>query len=82
MASLGQPLNSDYPADRHFEITAADTDLSVTPRAIYVGGSGTLVLRDSTGTDVTYNVQAGAIIPFRAIRVAAASTATGIVGMY
>lgn len=82
MAGVGQPLNSAFPADRHFSITAADTDLAVTPRAIYVGGSGTLVLRDISGVDVTYTVNAGTTIPFRAVRVAAASTATGIVGMY
>ena len=77
-----EPQNSDFPANKHFAITPADTDLAVVPRAIYVGVAGTLVLRDVAGVDVTYTAVAGSIIPFRAIRVGAASTATGIIGLY
>jgi hypothetical protein len=69
------------PADRHFAITPADEDLAFRVRALCVIADGTLVLRDEGGVDVTYNVFAGQIVPFRAVQVRAASTAT-VVGWY
>lgn len=71
------------PARKLLAITAADADLANTPKAIYAAGAGTLVVTavDDT-TPVTITVLAGAIIPVRAKRIAAASTATGIVGFY
>ena len=69
------------PANRHFAITPADADLEIRPRALYVNGAGSLVIRDEEGTDVTYTVEAGQILPIRAIQVRAATTAT-VVGWY
>lgn len=76
--------NSSLPADRHFAITPDDgTDLAIKPRSIYVGGGGDIVLRDGGGTDVTYTVADGAIIPFRVTRILdTGTTATNIVGWY
>lgn len=68
-------------ARNHIAITAADADLAQTVDAVFAGGAGTLVLRDKDGTAVTYTVPAGAIVPVTCTRVAAASTATGIVGL-
>lgn len=64
------------PATRHYAITAADTDLAVVPRALYVLTAGDLVIRDEQGTDITYPVTAGQLIVFRGRQVRAASTAT------
>lgn len=69
------------PANRHFAITPADEDLAIQPRALCVTADGTLVIRDKNGDDVTYNVFQGQILPFRAVQVRAASTAT-VVGWY
>jgi len=72
----------DSPATNHFAITPADSDLAVTPRAIYCGSSGTVVIRDFGNVDVTYTVNAGTYLMIRAKQVRAASTATGLVGQY
>lgn len=72
------------PADQHFAITPNDSaDLAVIPRAIRVGGSGDIVLRDKGGVDVTYPAVAGEVLIFRAVRVlATGTTATNLVGWY
>lgn len=83
MADPFSTLNSglESPANRHFAITPADSDLAIKPRALCVTADGTLVIRDEGGVDITYNVTAGQIYPFRAIQVRAATTAT-VVGWY
>jgi hypothetical protein len=69
------------PAVRHSSVTPSDSeDLSWLPRALYIGGSGTIAMHDIEGTAVTYTVSAGSIIPLRARRVlSAGTTATNIV---
>jgi len=74
----------DSPATRHFTVTPADgSDLANIPRALFIGGAGDVAIRDGAGTDVTYTVPAGVLLPIRAVRVlATGTTATGIVGLY
>jgi len=69
------------PADRHFAITPADSDLAIIPRALYANTAGDVVVRDAGGVDVTYSVEAGVIIPIRAIQVRTGTTAT-VIGLY
>lgn len=70
------------PARDFFAITPADSDLSVIPKAIFVGGAGTVIATPAGGgSAVTFTVPAGTILPIRARRVALASTATGLVGL-
>jgi len=71
------------PARKLVDITAADSDLTNVTKGIYVGGAGTLVITavDDTAS-VTVTATAGSYHPIRAKRIAAASTATGIVGLY
>jgi hypothetical protein len=69
------------PARRHFAITPADSDLAIVPRALFVTGDGNLVIRDQEGTDLPYAVTAGMIVPFHAVQVRAATTAT-VIGWY
>jgi len=65
-----------------FTITPTDSDLAIVPRALYVGGTGSLVVTTYEGTVITItNFQAGQILPLVVKRVAAASTATGIIGI-
>lgn len=72
----------ESPADEHFAITPNDsTDLAITPRVIYIGTGGTLVLRDKNDIDIEYNPGDNSYIIFRAVRVlSTGTTATGIVG--
>jgi len=50
--------------------------------AVYVGGTGDLVVTTPAGTVLTFSaVPAGSIIPIRCNRVMAATTATLMVGM-
>jgi len=74
----------DSPAEHHFTVTPSDTaDLAIRPRALRIGGAGTIVLRDRAGADVAYAVQAGEVLPVRALRVlATGTTATDIVAWY
>lgn len=53
-------------------------------RAFYIGGAGSIVLRDSAGDDVTFvAVNSGSILPVSAKRVlASGTTATNIVALY
>ena len=70
------------PATRHTAITPSDSvDLDPRPRALRINVGGNIAIRDREGTDITYAVIAGEILPFRGVRVlATGTTATGIVG--
>lgn len=67
------------PCERHVAITPGAGDLDPRPRAIFCGGAGDVTITDQAGVSVTYAVQAGQILPFRAVKVTAA-TASGLVG--
>ena len=71
----------DSPASRHFAITPANEDLAIRPRALFCTVAGNVVVRDEAGVDVTYPVLAGDVLPFRAVQVRSATTAT-VVGWY
>ena len=77
--------DSPFGPSRHaFAVTPSDaTPLSPVPKALFVGGAGTVTLRtiDSTA-DVTLTVQAGQILPLRAAYVrSSGTTATGLVAL-
>jgi len=62
-------------------ITKSDSTV-VAFDAVYVGGTGDLVIKTPLGTTLTFSaVPAGAIIPCRCNRVMAATTATLLVGL-
>jgi hypothetical protein len=69
------------PARRHFAISPADANLAIVPRALFCTVAGNVVIRDEGGTDVTYPMVAGDILPFHAVQVRASTTAT-VVGWY
>ncbi len=64
----------------HVAITPADADIPMVD-AVYAAGAGTLVLTDRDGTVVTWTVPAGGYALVQCVRVAAASGATGIIGL-
>jgi hypothetical protein len=66
------------PATRHYTITPANSDLAIRPRALFVKVAGDLVIRDELGTDQTYPVNVGDVIPFRAVQIRTGTTATVI----
>lgn len=68
-------------ARNHIAITPADNDLPQPVNAVFAAGAGTLVLTDIDGTVVTWTVPAGGYALVQTKRVAAASTATGIIGL-
>lgn len=75
------PSKLESPATLHFAITASDSaDLPTRPRSIYCDAAGTAVIRDEAGNDVTYNLLAGAVIPFRGVRVLATGTTATLIG--
>lgn len=79
----GRLQTSSAPASSLVTITPSDaTVLSTSLRAIYVGGSGNLVVMafDDVSAVTLIGVTAGTIIPIRAKKVMAATTATNLVG--
>lgn len=67
------------PATKHFAIQPDDTaDLPILPRVIYCEVEGTVVIRDSEGTDLAYTLAAGERLEFRGVRV----LSTGTSGTY
>jgi hypothetical protein len=71
----------DAPCDRHFAITPNDdANLTDIPRAIYCQSAGNAVIRDKFGTDLTYALTAGQILPFRGVRILATGTTATIYG--
>lgn len=80
---VGNAVGLSSPATRHFAITPDDdTDLAILPRAIFCAASGTAVLRDGGGQDITYNLTIGDVVPFRPSRVLATGTTATLVGWY
>lgn len=77
--------SSSGPARRAFAVVPSDSaDLPVLPKALYVGGGGTVVLRTvDASADVAFrNVAAGQVLDVRAQFVrAAGTTATDIVAL-
>ena len=65
---------------KQIPITPANSDFGVC-HAFYVGVSGTVVLTDETGQVATWTCPAGMYIFCPGVRVAASSTATGIIGL-
>lgn len=80
------PSNIESPAKSAFAITPVDgADLAVSTRAIYVGGSGDIVvILEGDATTVTFkSVVAGTVLPIRVKQLhAALTTATDIIGLY
>jgi hypothetical protein len=76
------PDTPDSPARKLVAITAADTDLTYEPKAIWASGAGTLVITAIDDlTPVTFTVAAGTLLPIKAKRIAAASTASGLIAL-
>jgi hypothetical protein len=71
----------DSPAESHQAIVPSDsTPVDPRPRALYVQTAGDLALEDRSGTVLTYAVQAGQVLPFRASRVRATGTTATVYG--
>jgi hypothetical protein len=86
IATNGQRYNPFFVGA--FSITPADSDFTVSATnpqglaaGLYVDGAGTVIvtMQDGTGP-FTFTVAAGTFLPLVVKRVAAASTATGILG--
>jgi hypothetical protein len=70
-------------ATLHFAITPSDTtDLAITPRSLYCNAAGDAVVRDEAGTDITYALTQGQILPFRGVRILETGTTATLVGWY
>lgn len=70
------------PPTDAFSITTANTDLAVFPKALYIGGTGDLVVLTLEDNEVTFNsVPAGTVLNLRVKQVLTSTTATNIVGM-
>ena len=71
----------DSPAERHQAIAPSDSaPVDPRPRALYCQTAGDLALEDGKGTVLTYSVQAGQVLPFRASRVRATGTTASVYG--
>ena len=72
------------PCSHAEAVTPSDTvDLTITSRALFIGGAGALAVITALGETVTFTgVVAGTVLPLRVSRVkSTGTTATNIVGM-
>lgn len=85
---MPDPFDTDYvnltsPAVSHYAVVPSDTtDLPVRPRALYVNVAGSVVLQDSAGENVSYEVGAGAVLSIRPARVMATGTTAQLIAWY
>lgn len=77
----GSSVTITGPIERHYAVTPGASALDPRPRALRIGGAGTVTVEDSAGVSVVYDCAAGEVLVFRAVKVTAA-TATGIVAWY
>jgi hypothetical protein len=76
--------SSISPSRNAFAVVPSDAiPLSPLPKALFVGGAGTVTLRTiDSAADVTLSVQAGQILPLRAAYVrSTGTTASGLVAL-
>jgi hypothetical protein len=79
------PTTLSTPARDGAAVTPSDSsDLSVVPRAIYVGVAGSIAAIMAGGQSVTLqNVAAGSLLPIRVARISATgTTASGLVALW
>lgn len=84
MAYNGDQERDLGPSRRPYAVNPSDTvALEPTPKALYVGTGGTVVLRGTDGDDVTFkNVASGQVLDVRAKLVkATGTTAADIVAL-
>lgn len=83
---MSQPNTlGSVPGEDAGAVTPSDsTNLTLTARALYIGGAGNVTVLTASNTVVTFsNLQTGTILPIRARRVnATGTTATNIVAIY
>lgn len=70
------------PADEWFPVTPGPTELPFTPRAIYVGTAGDIIMEDKNGDSATFKALSGQLIPVRPRKILAGTTAEDIVAIY
>lgn len=67
---------------RHIEITP-DNDNDLKMYYIIIAGSdGDIVARDEVGTEITYTLTAGAVLPIMPVRIKETSTVDPIIGVW
>lgn len=68
------------PGETHYVVSPSDTaDLDPRPRALKCIASGNVAVRDAAGTDVSYPLEVGDVLEFRAVRVLATGTTAVVV---
>ncbi len=76
------PGSGDQSAQSAVSYAAGAGPFAAT-KGVYVGATGTLVATMADGSEVTFSaVAAGVVLPISITAIGAASTATGIVGLY
>jgi hypothetical protein len=76
--SIPFSVTPDSVAHIAFPITKSDTDLAAPIRALYVGSSGNVKIKDGVGGTVTFvNVASGSILPVMCTCVFSTDTTAG-----
>ncbi len=74
--------NKTNPGRLHSAVTPSNTTVLVGVHALYCTVAGDAVVEDKDGTQVTYTLTAGQILPFEAYRVRTGTTATVVAWRY
>lgn len=72
---------AEFPRN-HVAITPSDSADLPREMLIYCTVAGNVVVRDSNGTNMTYTVVAGDILPIIVKRVLATNTTATVIGLY
>ncbi len=79
---VGNGAKTSFPANAA-AVSPSDSTTFEKPSAVYVGGTGDVVVRTAGGQTLTFSaVPAGAMLPVMVTQVRAATTATNLVRVY
>ena len=83
MSNQSNPARAIAQKQRHELVVPSDTDdLKTRYDAIYCEGAGTVVIRDVGGTDLSYTLIQGQVLPFDGIRILATGTTATLYGWF
>lgn len=79
MSGRSSDISNAYSA---VAVTPSDSTILPTARALYVGGTGDVVVRMASGVQATFTAVPAGVLPIQFDKVMAATAATGLLALY
>jgi hypothetical protein len=74
-------IEAAFP-NRHFDITPSNTVPLPRPMILYCVADGDVVVEDKDGTQITYSMVVGQVLPLQVEKVRATGTSASVVGLF